>query len=118
MDADGKVIIPLDVTGLLKQIEILKREKVEAVTVCLMNAYVNGEHEQAIRDILVREMPNIPVSISSEVLPEMYEYERALTTVSQEEVLVVSMMRLTHLSILLPVGGQFLHSTQCRNLSR
>ena len=47
-----------------------------------MNAYVNGVHEQAIRDILIREMPSIPVSISSEVLPEMYEYERALTTVS------------------------------------
>lgn len=52
------------------------------MTVCLMNAYVNGLHERQIRDVLVKEMPNIPVSISSEVLPEMYEYERALTTVS------------------------------------
>ena len=41
-----------------------------------MNAYVNGEHERQIRDILQQEMPNTPVSISSEVLPEMYEYER------------------------------------------
>jgi len=43
------------------------------VTVCLMNAYVNGEHERQLRDILSREMPNIPVSISSEVLPEVRE---------------------------------------------
>jgi N-methylhydantoinase A len=56
--------------------------------VCLMNAYVNGEHEQAIREILLREMPNIPVSLSSEVLPEMYEYERALTTVSVSNTVV------------------------------
>lgn len=55
--------------------------QVEAVTVCLMNAYVNGVHERQIRDVLTKEMPNVPVSISSEVLPEMYEYERALTTV-------------------------------------
>lgn len=57
------------------------RLQVEAVTVCLMNAYVNGVHERQIRDVLSKEMPHVPVSISSEVLPEMYEYERALTTV-------------------------------------
>jgi N-methylhydantoinase A len=55
--------------------------QVKAVTVCLLNAYVNGVHERQIRDVLAKEMPDMPVSISSEVLPEMYEYERALTTV-------------------------------------
>ena len=81
IDAEGQVVRPLDVADLQRQIAVLKAEKVEAVTVCLVNAYVNGEHERAIRDILVQAMPNTPVSISSEVLPEMYEYERALTTV-------------------------------------
>lgn len=51
-----------------------------------MNAYVNGVHERQIRDVLTKEMPNIPVSISSEVLPEMYEYERALTTVRADSI--------------------------------
>lgn len=63
IDAAGRVVRGLDVADLRKQIEVLKREKVEAVTVCLMNAYVNGMHEEAVREVLREEMPNIPVSV-------------------------------------------------------
>jgi N-methylhydantoinase A len=47
-----------------------------------MNAYLNGENERAMRDILLDEMPNIPVSMSSQVLPEIFEHERFSTTVA------------------------------------
>lgn len=90
IDADGRVVAPLDTAHLLRQVAVLKREKVQAVTVCLLNAYVNGAHERAVRDVLLKEMPGVPVSVSSEVLPEMYEYERALTTVSQPASLSVA----------------------------
>lgn len=82
IDADGMVVRPLDEGDLRRQIATLKREKVKAVTVCLMNAYVNAAHEECVRKVLAEEMPGTPVSLSSEVLPEMYEYERALTTVA------------------------------------
>ena len=48
---------------------------------CLINAYANGVHEQRVRALLEDELPGVPVSISSEVIPEMQEYERAITTV-------------------------------------
>src|ERR1700682_4711299 len=47
-----------------------------------MNAYLNGENERALRDTLLDEMPNIPVSTSSQVLPEIFEHERFSTTVA------------------------------------
>ena len=55
--------------------------KIEALTVSLFNAYANGAHERRIREIACEVLPGIPVSISSEVMPEMYEYERTETTV-------------------------------------
>lgn len=79
--ARGEVVKPLDEQALRNQMAILRDADVEAVTVCLINAYTNGEHERRIAEILAEELPGIPVSISSEVIPEMQEYERAITTV-------------------------------------
>ncbi|GAB5031634.1 5-oxoprolinase [Nannochloropsis oceanica] len=123
IDAAGRVVRGLDVADLRKQIEVLKREKVEAVTVCLMNAYVNGMHEEAVREVLREEMPNIPVSISSEVLPEMYEYERALTTVANSYIRPTISTYITNLqravqgsklSILRSDGGLSSEDNACR----
>ena len=79
--ARGEVVKPLDEGALRSQMAILRNGDIEAVTVCLINAYTNGEHERRIAEILAEELPGIPVSISSEVIPEMQEYERAITTV-------------------------------------
>ena len=65
IDAAGKVIQPLDTDAARKVARILKRRGVAAIAVCFMNAYLNGENERAMRDILLAEMPDIPVSISS-----------------------------------------------------
>ncbi|MDP6831632.1 MAG: hydantoinase/oxoprolinase family protein [Alphaproteobacteria bacterium] len=81
MSALGEVVEPLDESAIADEIARLKGSGVEALTVSLVNAYANGAHEQRIRAIAEQVMPGIPVSISSEVIPEMYEYERAETTV-------------------------------------
>ena len=62
--------------------KLLKRRSVKAIAVCFMNAFVNGAHERRMREILLAEMPDIPVSISSEVMPEIFEHERFSTTVA------------------------------------
>jgi N-methylhydantoinase A len=81
VDAAGVVVTPLDEADALDLARILQRRGVAAVAVCFMNAFVNGANERAMRDILVRELPGVPVSISSEVLPEIFEHERFSTTV-------------------------------------
>ena len=79
--AKGEIVEPLDEAALRQELSRLRGRGIEALTVSLMNAYANGEHEQRIRAIAEDIMPDVPVSISSEVIPEMYEYERAETTV-------------------------------------
>ena len=81
MDADGSVHEPLDEPKLRSDLSALAGEGIEALTVSLMNAYTNGEHEVRIREIAQEVLPGVPVSISSEIVPEMYEYERTETTV-------------------------------------
>src|ERR1700733_12580309 len=82
MDAQGVVITPLDEAGARQVARILKRRNVAAVAVCFMNAYMNGAHERRMKQILQDEMPDIPISISSQVLPEIFEHERFSTTVA------------------------------------
>lgn len=80
--ADGTVIEPLDEAALRSSLEALADTgRVEALTVCLINAYVNGENERRARDIARDVFSEIPISISSELVPEMQEYERTETTV-------------------------------------
>ena len=81
IDADGSVHEALDEGKIREALAGLKGAGIEALTVSLMNAYANGVHEQKIREIAGQVLPGIPVSISSEIVPEMYEYERAETTV-------------------------------------
>jgi N-methylhydantoinase A len=84
--ADGTVVRALDEAKLRANLQRLREERVEAVTVCLINSYINDVHERRIAEIVVEEMPDIPVSISADILPEMQEYERALTTVANSAV--------------------------------
>lgn len=86
INAAGEEVRPLDDASITEAIGHLKANGVEAVTVSLMNAYTNGAHEKHVGDMVVSEMPDIPVSLSHEVLPEMQEYERTLTTVANAAV--------------------------------
>jgi len=81
VDASGKVLTPLDEDGARRVARIVKKRGVKAVSVCFMNSFVNGENERRMRAILREEVPGLPVSISSEVMPEIFEHERFSTTV-------------------------------------
>ncbi len=84
--ADGIVVRPLDEAQLRLNLKRLADEKVEAITVCLINSYMNDVHERRVAEICAEELPGIPVSLSADILPEMQEYERALTTVANSAV--------------------------------
>ncbi len=86
MDADGNEIRPLDENAVRGALEQLKEQGVEAITVSFINAYVNGAHEKRVGEIAAEIMPGVPVSLSHEVLPEMQEYERTLSTVANAAV--------------------------------
>ena len=86
MDANGGTVRPLDREALIKSLEVFKREKVEAITICLMNSYVSDAHERQVAEVCSEIYPDLPVSVSADILPEMYEYERALTTVANSAV--------------------------------
>src|SRR5215217_5915174 len=77
----GEVLVPLEEGSVRDAAALLRREQVESVAVCLLHAYVNPEHEQRVGAILAEELPDVPVSLSSEVAPEFREYLRASTTV-------------------------------------
>ena len=84
--ARGEVVESLDEPSIKESLNYLAKKRIEALTVSLINAYANGAHEQRIREIANEVMPDVPVSISSEILPEMQEYERTLTTVANSYV--------------------------------
>jgi N-methylhydantoinase A len=80
--ASGNVLLALDEVAVLKLATGLKASGVESVGICFLHAYANGAHEQRARDLLTQEMPGVSISISSEVCPEIREYERTSTTVA------------------------------------
>ncbi|HET6224501.1 MAG TPA: hydantoinase/oxoprolinase family protein, partial [Dongiaceae bacterium] len=81
VDAKGHVERVLDRADAAAQVDALLAEKVEAIAVCLINSFTNPAHELAIKEIVQRKAPHLPVCISYEVLPEIKEYERTSTTV-------------------------------------
>ena len=78
--ADGGVLTPLDESSARTAVARLKEAGVEAVAICLLHAYRNPVHERAVKDICAELLPGVPVSCSSEVVPEIREYERTSTT--------------------------------------
>lgn len=86
MTAQGKELRPIDDDDIRVQLKKLKSQGVEALTVSLMNAYLNGAHERRVGELAAEIMPDVPVSLSHVVLPEMQEYERTLTTVANAAV--------------------------------
>ncbi len=80
LDNEGNVLRPLDEAALARVIETLRAEAVEAVAVGYLHAFVNPAHERRTAAILAAALPDVPVSLSSEVSPEMREWERFSTT--------------------------------------
>jgi len=85
----GEVIRPLDRNTLERAIAGIAAEKLEAVAVCLIHAYANPRHEQAVAASIRERLPDVYLTLSSEVLPEIREFERTSTTVANAYVMPV-----------------------------
>ncbi len=81
MSAKGIELTPIDEEEVRRYTKELKDAGIEALTVCLINSFANPSHERQIRDIVQQMYPDLPVTISTDILPEFREYERCLTTV-------------------------------------
>jgi N-methylhydantoinase A len=88
--SDGSVLRPLDEAGARREIAGLVEEGVEAIAICLLHAYVNPVHERRLAELVREIAPALPVSCSSDVVPEIREYERTSTTAAN--VYVVPLM--------------------------
>ncbi len=86
VSAKGEVVRALDENALRASLRTLKSQKIEALTVSLINSFANESHERRVKKIAQEELPGIPVSLSSDVVPEMQEYERTVTTVANSYV--------------------------------
>ena len=103
--AEGEVLTELDEDDAYRVAHILKKRGVAAIAVCFMNSYVNGANEERMRDILVEIMPDVPVSISSQIMPEIFEHERFSTTMANAVVSPVVVDYVARLSDKLADGG-------------
>jgi len=84
--SDGSVVTALDDDDIRAKLRTLRAAGVEALTISLINSYANATHEQRIAAIAAEELPDVPLSVSSAVLPELREYERTITAVANSYV--------------------------------
>jgi N-methylhydantoinase A len=82
MDGRGNVLLPLDEAAVKALAPKLKAAGIEAIAIGYMHAYLDGKHERRTRDILAELLPGVSISLSSEVSPEIREYERWSTAVA------------------------------------
>jgi len=89
IDVRGAIQRPLDDGEVERVLDWLLANKIEALAVCLLNSWANPAHEERIKAIVERRAPGLPLCLSSEVLPEIKEYERTSTTVINTYVLPI-----------------------------
>lgn len=92
----GEVLIELDEEATRGALAYLRRQGIQALTVALINSFANPEHERRVGELAKVELPGVPISLSSDILPEIREYERTITTVAN--------------SYVRPVVGRYLES--------
>jgi N-methylhydantoinase A len=105
LNAQGAVLKPLDEAAVRALLPVLEAEKVESLAIGFLHAFVNPGHEQRARDIIAAARPDLPISISSEVSPEMREWERFSTTVANAYVQPLMARYLRRLEEGLKQGG-------------
>lgn len=98
MNAHGDVLIELDVDSVDEAIAEMRAQGVESVAIGFLHSYVNDEHERSVRQRVRDQMGNIPISLSSDVCPEIREYERMSTTCANAYVLPLMKFYLGRLS--------------------
>ncbi|KAI0320578.1 Hydantoinase/oxoprolinase-domain-containing protein [Amylostereum chailletii] len=100
VETAGNVVRPLNENVLRARLARLKASPPESITISLINSFANDIHEQRVAEIVQEEMPGIPISLSSQIFPEIMEYERTVTTVANAYVK--------------PILGQYLERLQVR----
>ena len=99
LDYQGKVITPLSIAELKKVTrQLVEEHRVEALAICFLHAYINPEHEEKAASWIRKTYPDLPVTISSELVREWREYERTSTTAINAYVLPVVKNYIEHLS--------------------
>ncbi len=82
MASDGTEVVALDEAATRAALASLRDDGIEALAISLINSFANDAHERRVAQLAVEELPGVAVSLSSQVLPEMREYERTVTTVA------------------------------------
>ena len=82
LDVNGAALIPLDEASAGPVLDAIAAEGIESVAIGLLHSYANPAHERRLRDLVLAAFPDLPVSLSCEVSPEMREYQRFSTTVA------------------------------------
>ena len=93
IDYSGAVIEPVNEAEAREAARIINKRGVTTIAVCFANAFANPENERRMRDILEEEVPGASISLSSEIMPEIFEHERFSTTVAN--------------AVLAPVAGEY-----------
>ncbi|MCY3626303.1 MAG: hydantoinase/oxoprolinase family protein [Gammaproteobacteria bacterium] len=87
MNAQGEIFTSLSMESVDRALDAVVRERVESVAIGFLHSYVNDKHERIVADAVRSRLPNIEISLSSEVCPEIREYERLSTTCANAYVL-------------------------------
>jgi N-methylhydantoinase A len=105
LGADGSELLPLDLDYIKELAEELKKHEIESIAICFLHSFVNPEHEQRAAAELRKYLPDIYISLSSEVAPEIREYERFSTTVANAYIQPLIDSYLKHLAEQLQEAG-------------
>ena len=103
--ADGSILIPLDMRSVEEAVVKCREEKVEAIAIGFLHCYANDEHEKSVKSFIQTTLPDVPVSISSQVSPEIREYDRLSTTVANAYILPLMKTYLENLGAALVQQG-------------
>jgi N-methylhydantoinase A len=105
VDAKGRVLLPLDEAAARALVPTLQRHGIQSLAIGLIHSYVNADHERRLRDIFAAAMPALSITLSSEVCPEMREYERLSTACANAYVQPVMAGYLGRLERMLRASG-------------
>ena len=102
---DGSVEIALDVEAALAEVAELVEQGVESLAICFLHSYANPAHERAIAAAVAERFPNLSISLSSDIAPEIREYQRASTTVANAYIRPLAEIYLERLEQALAASG-------------
>lgn len=105
LDNEGHILLALDEAAVRAQVEVMRAEGIESLAIGFLHAFVNPTHEKRAAAIVQAMWPELPVSLSSEVSPEMREWERFSTTAANAYVQPLMASYLLRLETGLKQGG-------------